>query len=171
MSIETCSFPTSPIGGSRIFCQSTLALSLTTVVARRSKPKNGGRNRNHRCGSSDPIFKPKPTYMGLAWRCANSAFLCRPKSPISSTRPSSKCQVRRLSADSVSSTLIYPRIPSYEFGQAKRNWMKKNTIVFEALATAASHRLFREDHQTAEAILGFSRSPRSKTPPTLRASD
>jgi hypothetical protein len=81
-------------------------------VARRSKPKNGGRNRNHRCGSSDPIFKLRPTYMGLAWRCANSAFLCRPKSLISSTRPSSKCQVRRLSADSVSSTLIYPRMNS-----------------------------------------------------------
>jgi len=68
-------------------------------------------------------------------------------------------------------SIQHPHIPSYEFGQAKRNWMKKNTIVFEALATAASHRLFREDHQTAEAILGFSRSPRSKTPPTLRASD
>ena len=47
--------------------------------------------------------------------------------------------MRRLSADLVSSTLIYPRIPSYEFGQAKRNWMKKNTIVFEDNVHNLSH--------------------------------
>ena len=43
-------------------------------------------------------------------------------------------------------SIQHPHIASYEFGQAQRDWMKKNTIIFEALATAANHRLFREEH-------------------------
>ena len=44
-------FPTNPAGGLRKSSRSTRKLLLAWRAKRKRKPKNGGRNRNHRCGS------------------------------------------------------------------------------------------------------------------------